>query len=164
MHVCHFIRIRRQLSSHVRYKINISYLYYNHLQCVLSKGRSFTANSGSKAAVLPKGKSSSANSGTKFAVLLGMNRCGGFPLPSAPHSLFTIWTDLKISHRHQWGGEEREDLANWALRSSPKFTTGVKYQFCQGFWSDQRSGNPNHPSPPLHYNYIIIIGSFLIKY
>ena len=25
------------------------------------------------------------------------------------------------------------DLANWALRISPKFTTGVKYQFNQGF-------------------------------
>ena len=23
----------------------------------------------------------------------------------------------------------REDLANWTLRTSPKFTTGVKYQF-----------------------------------
>ena len=25
------------------------------------------------------------------------------------------------------------DLANWALRTSPKFTTGVKYQFYKGF-------------------------------
>ena len=39
-------------------------------------------------------------------------------------------------------------LANWALRTSPKFTTGFKYQFHQGFWPVQRSGNPNHPSPP----------------
>ena len=45
----------------------------------------------------------------------------------------------------------RVDLSNWALRISPKFTTGVKYQFQQGFWPDQRSGNPNHPSPPIHY-------------
>ena len=37
------------------------------------------------------------------------------------------------------------DLANWALRTSPKFTTGVQYQ---GIRTDQRSGNPNHPSPP----------------
>ena len=28
----------------------------------------------------------------------------------------------------------RLDLANWALRTSPKFTTGVKYQFHQGFF------------------------------
>ena len=37
----------------------------------------------------------------------------------------------------------RVDLANWALRTSLKFTTGVKYQFHQVFWPDQRSGNPN---------------------
>ena len=42
----------------------------------------------------------------------------------------------------------RVDLANWALWTSPKFTTRVKYQFHQGFWPDQRSGNPNHPLPP----------------
>ena len=42
----------------------------------------------------------------------------------------------------------RVDLANWTLRTSPKFTTGVKYRFQQGAWPDQRSGNPNHPSPP----------------
>ena len=41
----------------------------------------------------------------------------------------------------------RVNLANWALRT-PKFTTGVKYQFHQGFWPDQRSRNPNHPSLP----------------
>ena len=34
------------------------------------------------------------------------------------------------------------DLANWALRTSPKFH--------QGFRSDQRSGNPNHPSPHIY--------------
>ena len=38
------------------------------------------------------------------------------------------------------------DLANWALRTSPKFTTGIKYQFLQGFCPDRRSGNPNHPT------------------
>ena len=27
----------------------------------------------------------------------------------------------------------RADLANWDLWTSPKFTTGVKYQFHQGF-------------------------------
>ena len=35
------------------------------------------------------------NSGIKVAILLGMNRCGSFPLLSAPHSLFSIWTDFK---------------------------------------------------------------------
>ena len=56
-------------------------------QSVLPKGRSFTANSDSKAAVFPKGRSSTANSGTKVTVLLGMNRCGSLPFLSAPHSL-----------------------------------------------------------------------------
>ena len=39
------------------------------------------------------------------------------------------------------------DLANWALRTSPKFTTWVKYQFDQGFRPDKRSGSPNHSLP-----------------
>ena len=51
----------------------------------------------------------------------------------------------------------RVNLANWALWTSSKFTTRVKYQFHQGFWPDQRSRNPNHPlSPPfffLQYNH-----------
>ena len=46
---------------------------------VLPKGRSFTANAGTKVAVLSKGRSSTPNSGTKVAVLLGINRCGSFP-------------------------------------------------------------------------------------
>ena len=58
--------------------------------------------------------------------------------------------DLKRSHRHHVE-VRRVDLANWALQTSPKFTTGVKYQFHKGFWRDQRSGNPNHPSPPPIY-------------
>ena len=36
---------------------------------------------------------------TQAAVLLGMDSCGSFPLLSAPHSLFSIWTDLKISEK-----------------------------------------------------------------
>ena len=81
-------------------KSSISVLWYGnsyHHQSVLLKGRYFTANSGTKAAVLPEGRSSTANSGTQPGVLLGMNRCGSFPLLSAPHSLFDIWTDLKRS-------------------------------------------------------------------
>ena len=56
---------------------------HNHHQSVLPKGRSFTANSGTKYAILPKSRSSTANSGTKVAVSLEMNRCGSFPLLSA---------------------------------------------------------------------------------
>ena len=69
-----------------------------------------------------------------------MNRCCIIPCFSAPHSLFSIWKDprgVSVEVR-------RVDLANWALRMSPKLTTGVKYIFHWGFWPDQRSGNPNH--------------------
>ena len=71
--------------------------HIHHHQSVLPKGRSFTANSGTKAAVLFKGRSYTANVGSKDAVLLGMNRCGSFPFLSAPHSLFSMWADLKRS-------------------------------------------------------------------
>ena len=59
--------------------------------------------------VLPKGRYYTTNSWTKVAVLLGMNRCGSFSLLSAPHSLFSIWTDLKRSGKNpgaptsRWG-------------------------------------------------------------
>ena len=59
------------------------YRVYHH-QSVKPKGRSFTTNSGTKAVVLPKDRSSTAN---QHVVLLGMNKCGSFPLLSAPHSL-----------------------------------------------------------------------------
>ena len=86
--------------------------------------------------VLPKLRSSTTNSGTKAAVLLGMNRFGSLPLLSALHLLFSIETDLKRNgedHRDSNVEVRRVDLANWALRTSPKFTTGVEYQFHQGF-------------------------------
>ena len=80
-----------------------------------------------------------------------MNRCGSFPLLSAPHSLFSSEQTLKALKNPRSPSVEvrRVDLAKWALRISPKFITGVKYQFHQGFWPDQRFGNPNHPSPQM---------------
>ena len=88
---------------------------------------------------------------TKVTVLLGIHRCGSFPF-SAPHSPFSIWKDPRGPNVEV----RRVDSANWALRTSPKFTTGVEYQFHQGFWPDQRSGNPNHCSPLNTVRYIII--------
>ena len=107
-----------------------------------AKRRHFTAKSGTKAAVLPKGKSSTANSGIKVAVLLGMNRCGGFPFLSVCHlnRPFKIWKD----RRGPSVKARRLDLANCALRTSPKFTSGVKYPFHQGSRLDQWSINPDH--------------------
>ena len=40
-----------------------------------------------------------SHSGTKVAVLLGMNRYYNCPLLSAPHSLFSIWTNLNRSEK-----------------------------------------------------------------
>ena len=85
------------------------YRLYIFIISVLPKGRSFSANTGTRAAILPKDRSSIANSGTLVAVLLGMNRCGSFPLISATHSLFSIWTNLKKSEKipgaptRRWG-------------------------------------------------------------
>ena len=64
-----------------------------------------------------------------------MNRCSNFPLISAPRSLFSIWTDLKRSEKSLGTNVEvrRIDLANLVLRTSPKFTKGVKYQLHQSF-------------------------------
>ena len=91
---------------------------------VIMKFCAFTANSDTKVAVLPKGRSSTANSGNKVAVLLGMNRCGSFPLLSAPHSLSLSLAseqtlkDVKRSHGHQRGGE----VSGFGLLSPPDFT------------------------------------------
>ena len=66
---------------------------------ILAKGRSFTANAGTKAAILPKGRFSIENSGTQVAVLLGMNRCSNFSLLSA----LQIVGVLKITpHTYPW--------------------------------------------------------------
>ena len=59
------------------------------------------------------------------------SRC--FPHPTLSLASEQTLKDLKSS---QGTNEEvsRVDLANWALRTSPKFATGVKYQFHQGFF------------------------------
>ena len=86
-------------------------------------------------------RSSTANSRTMAAVLLGMNRRGSFPL--LPHSTFSLASEqtlkiLKRSQGHQRGGEDinvevrRVYSANWVIRTSPKFTIRVKYQFHHG--------------------------------
>ena len=113
----------------------IAYLYINRYRAViiiiiimsiLPKGRSFAANSGTKAAVPLKVRSSTANSETQAAVLLGMDRCGSFPLLSAPHSLFSVWTDLKITEKIPWAPTWRWGEWIWLTgpsglhRSSPR--------------------------------------------
>ena len=117
---------------------------YIYIISVLPSGRSLTENSGTKAAILPKDRSSIANSGTLAPVLLGMNRCGSFPLLS----LFSIWTNLKRSEKIP--GAPTRRWGEWMWLTGP---SGLhrNSQFHQGFWPDQRSENPNHPSPPYIY-------------
>ena len=123
--------------------------YHHHYhQRVLIKGRSFNANSGIKAAVLTEGRSSTANSETRVAGLLGMNSYGCFPLLSTPHSLFSIWRELKWSEKIP--GAPSWKLGEWIWlsgpsglhRNSPQTLISVQ----SGFWPYQKSGNPNHPS------------------
>ena len=127
-------------------KFYISKCKYHHQLSVLSKERSFTANSGTKAPVLPKGRSSTANSGTKVAILLGMNRCCSFPLLSASYSQFSIWTELKRSGKIPGAPTRRWGEWIWLTgpselhRNSPQ---GLSVP--SGFLTDRRSGNPNHP-------------------
>ena len=66
----------------------IQTIYPNHHQNVLPRGRSFTANSG-----------------TKAAVLLGMNRCGSFPNPNLSLAPEPTLKDVKRSQEPQRGGE-----------------------------------------------------------
>ena len=79
-----------------------------------------------------------------------------------PHPTLSLASEqtLKDLKRSQGTSKKvrRVELANWALWTSSKFTTCVKYQFHQGFWPDQRSRNPKHPSPPIYMrNFIIIV-------
>ena len=122
--------------------------FIDQIRVFCPRANSFTANSGTKAALPPKGRSSTANSGIKVAVLLGMNRCHSFPLLFAPHSLLSIWTDLKRSEKIPVAPAWRCWKWIWLTgpyglrRNSPQRlnTSSIK-----SFWPDQRSGNPNHP-------------------
>ena len=131
------------------------YIIHHH-QCVLLKGRTFTANGRTKVAVMSKGRSSTANSGTKVAVLLGINRCSSFPLFLHPTlSIFSIWTDLKRSEkipgaRTWWWGE-------WIWLTGPSglhwiSPLGLNISSIRVF--DQiRVWKFHHPSRHCYYNY-----------
>ena len=88
------------------------------------------------------------NQGCSFTRdLIGTVASYCFPHPTLSLASEQTLKDLK-DPRGTNGEVRRVDLANWALWTSPKSTTGVKHQFHQGFWPNQRSGNPNHPSTP----------------
>ena len=52
--------------------------------------------------------------------------------------------DMKRSQGHVCGSKE----SGFGQLGPLDFTTGVKYQFHQGFWPGQRSRNPNQLLPP----------------
>ena len=121
---------------------------------ILPKGRSFNANSGTKVAVLLKGRYSTANSGTQAAVLLGMDRCSSFPLLSAPHSLFSIWTDLKRSEKIP--GAPARRWGEWIWLTGPSglhrnLPQGLNIGSIRVFDHIRASGNPSQPSPPVYF-------------
>ena len=135
---------------------------------VLTKGKSSTANSETKIAILPYGRSSTANSGTKVAVL----RKAGLPLQTPeprlqfyqgwigavasrcfPHStLFSIWTHFKRSEKVP--SEPTRGWGEWIWLIGPSRHTEIHHRWSisdsSGFWPDERSRNPNHPSPPIY--------------
>ena len=84
-------------------KIKLILSYHHH---VLPKGRSFTSSAGTYAAVLLKAGLPPQTEEPRLQFYQGLNRCGSFPLLSAPHSLFSIWIDFKRSQGHQRRGEE----------------------------------------------------------
>ena len=112
------------LKNAIDYRLYIQ--YHHHRQSGLPQGRSFTTSAGTQAAVLPTGRSSTANSGTQAAVLPGIELVRQLPVAfHTPLSLPSeqILKDLKRSQGHHVE-VRRVDLANWALRTSPKFITG----------------------------------------
>ena len=121
----------------------------HHHQSDMPKGRSFTANSGTK------GRSSAANSGIKVAVLLGMNRCSNFPLLSAPHSLFSIWTDFKRSEKIP--GALTWKWWEWIWLTGPldyiEIHHRVKYQFHEGFLTRSEISITLHPHIYIYWKF-----------
>ena len=95
-----------------------------------------------------KGRSSTTNSGTKVAVSLGMNRCSSFLLLSAPHSLFSIRTDLERSEKIP--GTPAWSWGKWIWLTGP---SGLHRNSPQGLNVSSirifdQIRNPNNHSPP----------------
>ena len=106
---------------------------HNYHQSVLFKGRYFIASAGTQAAVLLKADLPPQTQEPRLQFYQGLNRCSSFLLLSTPHSLSLSSASERTLKDPKGTNVEvsRVDLANWALRTSPKFTTGVIYQFHQ---------------------------------
>ena len=76
-----------------------------------------------------------------------LNRSGSFPLLCSPHSLFSIWTDLKRSEKIPGGPKWRWGEWIWLIEPS-----GLHRNSPQGLninsWPDERSENLNQSSSP----------------
>ena len=57
----------------------------------------------------------------------GLNRCGSFPLLSAPHSIFSILTNLKKSEKTPWASTWR--WGEWIWQNGP---SGLRWKSPQG--------------------------------
>ena len=66
-----------------------------------------------------------------------------------PHPTLSLASEQTLKYPRGINVEMRRWGEGIWLARPPKVITGVKYQFHQDFWPDQRSRNPNHSSPPL---------------
>ena len=129
------------------------------------QGQELHWSTGTYASVLPKAGLPPQTQEPTLQFYQGLNKCGTFPLLSAPHSLFSISTDLKTSEKIPGAPTWRWGEWIWLTGNSPKFTIEVKYQFHQSFFflPDHRSENSNHPSPPVNTYKTIILPVVLYR-
>ena len=125
--------------------------HHHHHQRVLPNGRSFTANSGTTVVVLPKAGLPPQTQKPRLQFYEGwigavVSRC--LPHPTLSLASEQTLKDLKRSQGHHVE-VRRVDLANWALRTSPKFITDVKYQFHQGFLTKSEIRKFQSPFAPV---------------
>ena len=132
--------------------VKVNYHHHHH-ECS-AQGQVLNYNRRNLSCSSAEGRSSTGklrNQGCSFTrdwIGAVASRC--FPHPTLSLESEKTVKDLKRAQGHHVE-VRRVDLANWTLRTSPKFTTRVKYQFHRGFLLDQRSGNNNRPSPQLNY-------------
>ena len=88
------------LNNNTKLRFKIAWFWYHYqIISVLPKGRSSTASAGTKATILPKAGLPQQTEEPRLQFYQELKRCGSFPLLFAPHSLFSIRTDLKRSEK-----------------------------------------------------------------
>ena len=115
--------------------------------------------------VLFNSRSFTANSETKVAVLLRMNRCGSFPLLSAPHSL-SLATEQTLKGPPLWARRYHACLSRSGSGFDPRSEQVSWVRFFRGFssparqmsWSFRPPTSPNIIWPSLSSSLIIHYG------